>query len=90
MTVAATSRVKKSYSISREAEQFIRRVRETRKIASDSEALDQILREQLATQSRAAIDAAYAAYYDAAADNELAEELEWAKFGEAQFAELVK
>ncbi len=90
MTNAATSRVKKSYSISREAEQFIRWIRETRKVSSDSEALNQILREQLATHSRAAIDSAYAAYYDAADANQLREEAEWAEFGEAQFAELVK
>jgi len=90
MNQAATTRVKKSYSISREAEQFIRRVRETRKIGSDSEALDQILRESLQAQSRAGIDAAYKAYYDAASDEELAEEAAWAEFAENEFVELTK
>jgi hypothetical protein len=87
---APTTRVKKSYSISREAEQFVRRVRKSRKIASDSEALDQILREALQAQSRAGIDAAYKAYYDAASDAELAEEFTWAEFAGSQLAELTK
>ena len=90
MNTVSSKRVKKSYSISREAEQFIRRVRETRKISSDSEALDQILRESLLAQSRAGIDAAYKAYYDAAPESELAEEAAWADFAEGQFAELIK
>jgi hypothetical protein len=90
MKATAATRVKKSYSISREAEQFVRRVRKSRKIASDSEALDQILREALQAQSRAGIDAAYKAYYDSASDSELAEELTWAEFAGSQLAELAK
>jgi len=34
------------------------------------------------------VDEAYQAYYDAASDEELAAETEWAKFGEAELAEL--
>ena len=90
MKTPGTSRVKKSYSISREAEQFIRRVRKARKITSDSEALDQILRESLAAQSRAGIDAAYKAFYDAASESELAVESAWAEFAEQELAELAK
>ena len=90
MTANPNTRIKKSYSISREAEQFIRRVRKTRKIASDSEALDQILRESHLAHTRASIDAAYTAFYDAAADSDLQEESAWANFAEAQAAEMIE
>ncbi len=84
----AAARVKKSYSISRQAEQFVRQVRKNRKIKSDSEALDQLLREAIAAHARGSIDAAYKAYYDAASETELAEESAWAAFSESEFAEL--
>ena len=86
MKSPAITKVKKSYSISREAEQFIRRIRKTRKIASDSEALDQILRESLAAQSRAGIDAAYKSFFDAASESDLSEESVWAEFAEKELA----
>jgi len=77
------TRLKKSYSISKESEQFIRRIRKARHIASDSEALDQILREAMAAQSRSAIDAAYRTYYDAVSATELEDEAAWGEFGES-------
>jgi hypothetical protein len=86
----AARRVKKSYSISRQSEQFIHQVRKARKIRSDSEALDQLLREAIEAHARGSIDAAYKAYYDAASNAELAEESVWAAFSESEFAELSK
>jgi hypothetical protein len=74
----AQQRIRKSYSISREAESFVRQTRQARKIKSDSEALDQLLRESIATHRRGSIDAAYKAYYNAASDADLAAENEWA------------
>jgi len=85
-----TSRIKKSYSISRQAEQFVRHVRKARRIRSDSEALDQLLREAIAAHARGSIDAAYKAYYDAASEAELAEESAWAAFAESELTELSK
>lgn len=84
----ATERVKKSYSISKESEQFVRRIRKLRHIGSDSEALDQLLRESMAAHRRSSIDAAYKAYYDTATDEELAEGNAWAAFAESEMAEL--
>jgi hypothetical protein len=89
MTTTGT-RVKKSYSISRQSEQFVRQVRKARKIRSDSEALDQLLREAIAAHNRGALDAEYKAYYDAASEAELAEESAWTGFAEAELAELSK
>ena len=86
----ATLRIKKSYSISRQSEQFVRQVRKTRKIKSDSEALDQLLREAIAAHARGSIDAVYKAYYDAASETELAEESAWAAFSESEFAGITK
>jgi hypothetical protein len=88
MTDHRTTRVKKSYSISPESECYIRTVRKTRKIASDSQALDQILLEAQQAQKLAAINEAYQRYYDTASDEELAEERGWAALGEAALAAL--
>jgi hypothetical protein len=87
-TAIAKRRIKKSYSISVEAESFVRRVRKTRKIASDSEALDMLLREAIEVHRKSAVDAAYKAYYDSASDKELEEEQSWAEFGTAQMSRL--
>jgi hypothetical protein len=63
-------------------------VRKARKIKSDSEALDQLLREATAAHERGSINAAYRAYYDAASEADLTEESGWAKFAESEFAGL--
>jgi hypothetical protein len=89
MTVATSAqRVKKSFSISREAESFIHKVRQMRNIASDSETLDILLRESIEVHRKSAADAAYKAYYDSASEQELEEEKIWAEFGTAQLTEL--
>lgn len=91
MTTASAKKpikIKKSYSISREAESFVRKVRHARKIASDSEALDMLLRESIEFHRKSSVDAAYRAYYDSASEQELLEEREWAEFGTAQMTEL--
>lgn len=82
------TRIKKSYSISRESEQFIRRIRKSRHIASDSEALDQLVLEAKRANQRSAIDAAYKAYYDQASKTDLAAETAWAEFAEGELREL--
>ena len=90
MKAQAQQRIKKSYSISREAESFVRKIRKVRKIASDSEALDQLLRESIAAHRRGSIDAAYKAYYDSASDADLAAEHAWAAFAESELGEIVQ
>ncbi len=82
------NKVKKSYSISPESERYISKVRKARKIASDSQALDQILRDAQDAQKRGEIGAAYTAYYDSATDKELADEKGWAALGERALAGL--
>jgi len=86
----ASQRVKKSYSISRQSERFVRQIRKARRIKSDSEALDQLLREAIAAHARGSIDAAYKAFYDAASESELAEDAAWAAFSESELAEIAQ
>ena len=81
-------RIKKSYSISPESERYIRKVRKAGKIASDSQALDQILKGAQDAQKRSEIGAAYTAYYDSATEEELAEEKGWAALAEPALAGL--
>ena len=78
MTVFPTTRVKKSFSISKESALFIKKVRKSRKIASDSQALDLLIQEALAAERQQGINAAYKAYYDNATVAELEEESSWA------------
>ena len=87
MTTLPT-KIKKSYSISPESELYIRKVRKARKIASDSQALDQILQDAQDAQRLAEIGAAYTAYYDSATDEELLEQRSWAALGERALAGL--
>ena len=86
----ASQRVKKCYSISRQSERFVRQIRKARGIKSDSEALDQLLREAIAAHARGSIDAAYKAFYDAVSESELAEDTAWAAFSESELAEIAQ
>jgi len=72
-------KIKKSFTLAPEAVAFLSETREKRKAGSDSEALDLLLRELMQEAKRQAIDAAYKEYYDAASDQDLAEQLEWAE-----------
>lgn len=78
MPSSATARVKKSFSISKESALFIKKVRKSRKIASDSQALDLLIQEALAAERQQGIIAAYTSYYDNATEAELEEESTWA------------
>ena len=71
--------VKRSFTLSAEAVAFLGETRRKRKLGSDSEALDLLLREAMLVAKRREIDAAYKEYYDTASDEELAEQREWAE-----------
>ena len=80
-------KVKKSFSISLESEAFLRRMRKERKVSSESETLDVLLRELIAAQKQRAIESAYADYYDSLYDDEVAEQRAWGAFAETQLTE---
>ena len=80
MTARATERkIKRSFTLTPEAVAFLSETRKRRRAASDSEALDLLLREHMLTRQREMLDAAVSEYYDSASDEELQEELEWAQ-----------
>jgi hypothetical protein len=58
---------------------FVSEIRRRREAASDSEALDLLLKEMLLEDKRRDLDAAFKAYYDTAGDEELLEQREWAE-----------
>jgi uncharacterized membrane-anchored protein len=90
MTFQATTRkMKKSFTLTPEAVAFVGEARKKRGAASDSEALDLLLRELILEAKRQAIDAAYKEYYDTASEEDLAEQREWAeKTGPNMFADI--
>jgi len=83
-------KVKKSFSISLESEAFLKRMRKERKVPSESETLDVLLRELMATQKQRAIESAYVEYYDSLSDEDVAEQRAWGAFAEAQLTEGVR
>lgn len=87
-TVRQTRKIKKSFSISPESEAFIRKSSKERRIKSESETLDLLLRELIAVQQQHALNTAYQDYYDSLTDEESAENREWGTFAEAQLAGL--
>ncbi|MGP8251622.1 MAG: hypothetical protein ACLQHF_06270 [Terracidiphilus sp.] len=80
MTVKATQRkIKRSFTLSPELVVFVSETRKRRHAASDSEALDLLLREKMLAMKQEEIDAAYKSYYDTVSDEVLAEKREWAE-----------
>lgn len=79
-----TRKVKKSFSISSESDAFLKRMRKERKVSSESETLDVLLRELMADQKQRAIESAYVDYYDSLSDEDVAEQRAWGAFAETQ------
>ncbi|HEV2323259.1 MAG TPA: hypothetical protein VGS10_04810 [Terracidiphilus sp.] len=79
MTIQATSRkIKRSFTLTRESLAFVHETRRRRRASSDSEALDLLLRELMLAAKRREVDEAFKVYYDAASEEELQEQREWA------------
>lgn len=75
-----TSRkIKRSFTLAPESVQFLHQTRLRRKANSDSEALDQLLKELRLAAIQVDIDAAYKDYYDTVSDEVLKEQHEWAE-----------
>jgi len=86
---ASTRKVKRSFTLSPESAAFVRDMRKRHKAASDSEALELLLKEKRLSEKLAEIDAAVKEYYDNASDKELREQSEWAEMtGPNMFADV--
>jgi hypothetical protein len=83
-------KVKKSFSISLESEAFLKRMRKEHKAPSESETLDLLLRELMATHKQRAIESAIVDYYDSLSDEDVEEQRAWGVFAEAQLTEGVR
>jgi hypothetical protein len=75
---AAARKTKRSFTLSPESIAYLVATRERSGAASDSEALDLLLRESRIEAKRRELDDTYKHYYDNASEEELAEQLEWA------------
>jgi hypothetical protein len=86
---AKSRKVKRSFTLTLAAVAFIGETRLKRRVGSNSEALELLLREAMLEAKRQQIDAAYQNYYDTASDEDLAQQEEWAKLvGPAILAEM--
>ncbi|HTW79549.1 MAG TPA: hypothetical protein VME23_08425 [Terracidiphilus sp.] len=80
MATAPTQRkLKCSFTLTPASVAFVKQSRERLQAASDSEALDLLLREKMLAMKQAEIDAAYKDYYDTVSDEVLTEQREWAE-----------
>jgi hypothetical protein len=80
MTAQATNRkVKRSFTLTPESLAFVHETRQRRRASSDSEALDLLIKEQMLAARRQEIDSAFKSYYDAASEEDLRAQREWAE-----------
>jgi hypothetical protein len=79
MTLQATRRkIKRSFTLTSDSLAFVSETRRRRKAASDSEALDLLLRDAMLARKREEIDLAFSEYYDSLPEKAVVEEREWA------------
>jgi hypothetical protein len=83
-------KIKRSFSISLESDRFIRKTQRERKSSSESEALDELLRELMALRQQHLIEDAYTNHYDMLTDEEAGEQHAWGAFAETQLSEGVR
>ena len=86
----STRKIKRSFSISLESDRFIRKTQRERKSRSESETLDELLRELMALRQQHLIEDAYTNYYDMLTDEEAGEQHAWGAFAETQLSEGVR
>jgi hypothetical protein len=83
----STRKIKRSFSISLESDTFIRKTQRERKSRSESETLDELLRELMVIRQQHLIEDAYTDYYDMLTDEEASEQRAWGAFAETQLSE---
>jgi metal-responsive CopG/Arc/MetJ family transcriptional regulator len=76
---AATRKLKRSLTLSVEVVSFVDEMRKKHGAGSESEAVDQLLRELMVETKRQELELACKEYYDTATDEELTEQREWAE-----------
>jgi|HubBroStandDraft_5_1064220.scaffolds.fasta_scaffold319662_2 uncharacterized membrane protein YccC len=79
-----TLKVKRSFSISRTSETFLRREMKNRHLQSASQTLDNLLAELQKERTRGDKHRAVAAYYDSLTDADMESERAWGEFAGRQ------
>jgi S-methylmethionine-dependent homocysteine/selenocysteine methylase len=83
--VRSPRKVRKTYTLSREAVSILEAERKARKAVSSSSALDELLRERQRQNETQRIAASVTSYYDSLSDEDLQEQNLWGEFARSQF-----
>jgi len=81
----AGTKVRHTFTLSRENIEFINKVKRETRAASSSAVVDELLLEQRKRRELADLEAAIGRYYDNLTDEEYAENEAWGRFAESQF-----
>lgn len=75
---------KKTFTLSREAVNFLEDEKQKRGVQSTSSVLEDLIQERRRKSNTKETDAAISAYYDSLSDEERAEDERWGEFAESQ------
>ncbi len=78
-------KLRKTYTLSREAVSILEAERKARKAVSSSSALDELLRERQHQSEMQQIAASVTGYYDSLTEQDLQEQNLWGEFSRSQF-----
>jgi hypothetical protein len=86
MPRSSTARkAKKTFSLSREAVEYLESVRKEKKRGTISSVLEDIIRQQQQARELERISASVTHYYDSISEEQREEDSAWGKFSESQF-----
>jgi hypothetical protein len=80
-------KLKRTFSLSREALDCLERMRKEHHLPSASAALDQLIRAKKVDEENKRISASVTNYYDLIGEEEMEESRTWGQFAETQFPE---
>jgi hypothetical protein len=83
--IRPSRKVRKTYTLSREAVSILEAERKARKAVSSSSVLDELLRERQRQNEMSQIAASVTGYYDSLTADDLQEQNLWGEFARSQF-----
>jgi NAD dependent epimerase/dehydratase family enzyme len=82
---SATTKEKKTFSLSRQSVMYLEALRKERRSRSMSSVLEEIIRQQQQAKEMERISASATRYYDSLTSEEIAEDRAWGEFAATQF-----
>jgi len=82
---STTTKEKKTFSLSRQALNYLEALRKERRSRSMSSVLEEIIRQQQQTKELERVSASVTRYYDSLNSEEIAEDRAWGEFAATQF-----